>query len=128
MSPLLLLLLAILLCLHPMAVAGDVPRHFSCQPLRSTFCRNIHVGCAGATAIPTAPFEVSVLDSSAQVEFEGPEPSLRGRVSGSDDLVIRLENSRSWIRIQPDGRYSHRIYEKDGAAMSQGTCRRTSAQ
>ena len=66
--------------------------------------------------------------SSAALAFEGPEPSLRGRVSGSDDLVIHLENSRSWIRIQPDGRYGHRIYVKDGAAMSQGTCRRTSVQ
>jgi hypothetical protein len=107
------------------ASADDVPRDYVCQPARSVFCGNIHVGCAGATDIPTASFRVSIMGAIARVDFEGAEPSVRGRVDESGDVVIRLENSRAWIRIQQDGRYSHRIYWRGGAAMSHGTCRRT---
>ncbi len=122
MRPVLLLSLVLALCPHPAVGADSATRSYDCLPLRPVFCRNIHVACAGKTAIPTSPFRVSLADGHAQVDFEGSEPSLRGRVGGSGDLIIRLENGRSWIRIEPDGRYSHRIYEKGGAAMSQGRC------
>ena len=122
MRPLLLLPLTFTPCLH--LTAAEAPtRGYDCQPARPVFCRNIHVACAGRTDIPTVPFRVSIDGARARVDFDGPESSVQGRVAGSGDLVIRLDDSRSWIRIQPDGRYSHRIYRKDGAAMSQGTCR-----
>ncbi len=118
------LLLSLVLALYPRWAAGadDAARSYDCEPLRPVFCRNIHVACAGKTEIPTSPFRVSLTGGLAQVDFEGPEPTLQGQVDGSGDLIIRLESGRSWIRIEPDGRYSHRIYEKGGAAMSQGRC------
>ncbi len=128
MAPVLLLALAIALSSEQAARADDAVRSYDCKPLRPFFCRNIHVACAGRTRIPTAPFRVSIAGDLAKVEFDGPEPAGQGRVSGSGELVIRLETNRSWIRIQPDGRYSHRVYWGNGAAMSQGTCTATPAQ
>ena len=129
MAQALLVSLAIIaLCLPRAASADDVPRTWSRRPVLPVFCRNIHVSCSGATKIRTSSFKVSIVEGIAHVDFEGAEPSVRGRVAGSGDLVIRLENSRDWIRIQQDGRYSHRIYRKGGAAMSHGTCERTPAE
>lgn len=122
MRSVLLLSLVLALCPHLAVGADETARSYDCEPLRPVFCRNIHVACAGKTEIPTSPFRVSLAGGLAEVDFEGPEPSLQGRVGGSGDLIIRLEGGRSWIRIEPDGRYSHRIYEKGGAAMSQGSC------
>jgi len=128
MAPVLLLALAIALSSQQAARADVEVRSYDCVPLRPFFCRNIHVACAGRTKLPTSPFRVSVAGDLAKVDFEGPEPSGQGRVSGSGELVIRLETNRSWIRIQPDGRYSHRIYWGGGSAMSQGSCKETPAQ
>ncbi len=124
-----LVLLSLSLSLAPLHAAGAEAgaRSYDCRPSRPVFCRNIHVACAGATDIPTSPFRVSITEALAQLDFQGPGSSVRGRVSDSGDLVIRIENSRSWIRIQPDGRYSHRIYRKGAAAMSQGVCRKRPA-
>ena len=123
MPPVLILLLVIALPVQRAAGADAVPQRYDCEPVRPVFCRNIHLGCAGKTDIPTSPFRVSITDGLARLHFEGPEPPLQGRVSGSGDLIIRPDDSRSWIRIQRDGRYSHRIYPDREAAMSQGICR-----
>ncbi len=125
MRSLLLLLLPLTTTpyLHHAAAAEAGPHGYHCEPARPVFCRNIHVACAGRTGVPAVPFRVSIDGAVARLDFDGPEPSVHGKVTESGDLVIRLENSRSWIRIRPDGRYSHRIYRKGGAAMSQGTCR-----
>lgn len=114
--------LALALCLQHPASAAEIS--FSCRPALPVFCGNIHVACAGATTIETRPFEVTIAGTAARVVFERADRPSKGRVSGSGDLVIRLENSRDWIRIQEDDRYSHRIYRAGGTAMSYGTCRR----
>ena len=124
MSPHRLMSSLLFLCLPQAAGAEGLPRSYACDPTLSVFCRNIHVGCSGVTEIPTAAFEVVISDSNARVDFEGEAAPLSGRVSGSGDLVVRLEESRAWIRIQQDGRYSHRIYRDGRAAMSYGSCRR----
>ena len=38
-------------------------------------------------------------------------------------ILIELTASRDWIRIEPGGRYTHRIYRNGRAAMSYGFCR-----
>lgn len=95
---------------------------YSCEPTRPVFCRNIHVGCAGVTKIKTSPFDLTIRAKAAQIIFADPASSMRGRTELGRDLVIRLENGRDWMRIEPDGRYSHRIYRASGAAMSSGVC------
>lgn len=116
-------LLAILLCLPGTAGAADPPQGFACRPTLPVFCRNIHVGCSGVTEIPTASFAVAIAGGTAQLDFEGAGAPLAGRVSGAGDLVIRLEAGRDWIRIEEDGRFSHRTYRDGRPAMSYGTCR-----
>ncbi len=86
------------------------------------FCRNIHVSCSGKTTIPTSPFEIFMNGSSAYVAFGESRERIAGSVTGRGDRVVRLSHSRDWIRIQTDGRYSHRIYRGGHAAMSYGMC------
>ena len=113
------------LCLSHAAGAGDGPRTYSCQPAYRTFCRNIHVGCAGVTKIPTARLTILVEGTFARVSAEGVETPGSVEVPQNGDLIIRMKDSRNWVRIQPNGRYSHRIYVRGGAAMSHGFCEAT---
>lgn len=114
----------LVICLVRSADADDGWYSYSCEPALPVFCRNIHVGCAGATKMRTSTFEVVIAGADARITFAGSDTAIHGRVSDSRDLVIRLRNSRDWIRIQRDKRFSHRIYRKRGAAMSFGTCAR----
>jgi|GEM_PF-3039962 len=104
------------------AHAEQPQRIYHCQPAQTYFCRNIHVSCAGVTDIPAAPFTVSIAGAVAAVEFEGAAATKSGSVAGEHDLVVRLSDGRDWIRIEANGRYSHRIHAARGAAMSQGRC------
>ena len=123
----LLLLLALALYANQSAEAGGAEIGFSCRPALSVFCGNIHMACAGVTKIKTSPFNVSIVGTLATVKFESAERPRKGQVSGSGDLVIRLDDTRDWIRIQENDRYSHRIYRARDTAMSHGTCQRTPA-
>lgn len=102
--------------------ATEARNAYSCAPARPVFCRNIHVGCAGVTKIKTSPFDLTIRGKVAQIIFADPASSMRGRTEQGRDLVIRLENSQDWMRVEPNGRYSHRIYRAGGAAMSSGIC------
>ncbi len=96
---------------------------YQCQPTLPVFCRNIHVGCSGRTPIATAPMAIIIRGAAAHLTFADGQPPARGQVTSGGDLVIRLTGSRDWIRIEPDGRYSHRIYRSGRAAMGYGICR-----
>ena len=95
---------------------------YACKPALPVFCRNIHVSCSGKTTIPALPFEVFMTGSSATVAFGKSKERIAGSVTGRGDRVVRLSQSRDWIRIQTDGRYSHRTYRDGHAAMSSGVC------
>ncbi len=107
-------------------LADGSHRVFECRPAHAVFCRNIHVSCSGVTDIPTTAFRVSIVGTDAAIDFDGSAPLVPGRVSGAGDLVIRLLDDRDWIRIEADGRYSHRIHWSRGSAretaMSRGRC------
>ena len=96
--------------------------NYACKPALPVFCRNIHVSCSGKTTIPASPFEIFITGSSAYVAFGKSMERIGGSVTGRGDRVVRLSQSRDWIRIQTDGRYSHRIYRDGHAAMSYGVC------
>ena len=102
-------------------------RFYLCRPALPAFCQNIHVGCSGATNIPTSIVRITISGPIAQLDFEGSQTSARGRISQGRDLVIRIIGRRDWLRIEQDGRYSHRIYRNGGAAMSYGLCDQASA-
>ncbi|MEM7427825.1 MAG: hypothetical protein AAF441_17155 [Pseudomonadota bacterium] len=100
--------------------AGTVT--FVCRPALPVYCRNVHVGCSGKTGIRTAVIEISIRGDRARLVFAGDRPPARGNVSGSGYILIRLDGQREWLRIEADGRFSHRIYPDERAAMSYGQC------
>ena len=104
------------------ASAGTGARTYTCQPSLSMFCRNIHVSCAGTTTIRTKRFVVSVSGNKANVTMEGAERGRTGQVYDENGILIELSSPRDWIRIEPGGRYTHRIYRNGRAAMSYGYC------
>lgn len=104
------------------AFASGQKQAYFCQPALLVFCQNIHVSCSGRTHIATVPFQVSILGSLAQVSFADAKSSIVGHVRNGPDTVVRLAGSQDWIRIEPDGKYSYRIYRKGIAAMSYGMC------
>lgn len=105
------------------AQATAAAETYACQPSLSIFCRNIHVSCAGATRIPTAKFKVTVSGAEARVQTHGTAVLETGQAFRGKAVLIELSGSNDWIRIEPSGRYSHRIYRRGQAAMSYGTCR-----
>jgi len=120
--PLNLCLLVTALC-QPQAVRADShTQTYTCRPALPVFCRNVHVGCSGRTKIPTAEIEVVLTGTTAQLNFADRATVVSGQITKGDDLVINLADDRAWIRIQADGRYSHRIYPDGKAAMSYGIC------
>ena len=110
--------------LAPIVGAVDRELRLSCRPQLPVFCRNIHVSCSGRTKVRTSMIEILISGEKARLVFAGAEPDIFATVWKGRDLVIRFNTSRNWMRIEPDGRFSHRIYLQKGAAMSYGMCRR----
>lgn len=102
--------------------AGVAVERYHCQPTLETFCRNVHVGCAGRTGIKTKPFTVSVANGKACVMFSGQVEETCNPVDPDADWVIRFGRSGDWVRIDRARRFSHRIYRHGEAAMSYGRC------
>lgn len=96
---------------------------YTCRPHLPVFCRNIHVSCSGPTTVPTSKLEIWISGEKARLVFEGAEPDVFADVVRGQELVLRFNASQNWIRIEPGGRFSHRIYLQKGAAMSYGMCR-----
>jgi len=93
------------------------------MPALPKFCANIHVGCSGRSRVATSPFKVVVRRGRSHVTFpDGTGWPVNATQSGGD-LILRPENSRNWIRIAADGRFSQRIYRNGAALMSRGICR-----
>ncbi len=71
----------------------------------------------------TSVIKISIDGTAARLEFEGTTATAEGAATAGRDLLIRMTDHRAWIRIQPDGRYSHRVYQRSEAAMSYGVCK-----
>lgn len=95
---------------------------YICHPKLPVFCRNIHVSCSGRTSITTSIFAISITRNVAVLNFNDKKQSISGHAIQNGDLVVNFFDSRAWVRIEPDGNYSHRIYLKGDTAMSYGVC------
>jgi hypothetical protein len=93
-----------------------------CRPALPVFCANVHVGCAGRTTLPTQPFTISALGTSAKIDFADGERWIAGTSVSQSGTVYRNQNSNDWIRIDPEGRFSQRVYRPRGPLMAYGTC------
>jgi len=96
---------------------------FVCTPTLSVFCRNIHVGCAGRTDIRTSPFIILMQGQVAELKFDNEPEARHGVVWNENSIVIQFNDRKDWIRVASGGRFSHRIYQDNRAAMSYGVCR-----
>lgn len=102
----------------------------SCRPALRYFCRNIHAGCSGRSAIAAAPFTVELNGNAAGLVYrdgEAPDadaPSA-GPFKAADDLayaILWLRASADYFRLEADGRYNIRLYLRGTAHMSRGSC------
>ena len=96
---------------------------YVCDPALRVFCKNVHVGCSGATKFRTSTLHLSLTGTTARVEAEGYDGARSGQLSAGRDVLIHMNDRREWIRIEPDGRFSHRVYRRHGPVMSYGLCR-----
>lgn len=93
-----------------------------CAPRFPVFCANLHVGCAGRSALPAPAFRVTLGEGRAEVAFaDGGAWRATARTSHAG-VVLRPAAGRDWIRIAPDGGYSQRIYRRRGPLMAIGRC------
>lgn len=116
--------LCLALALSPAALAApDDAQTLRCTPLWPVFCGNVHVLCSGRSKIGTDPFTVSFSEDAATVTPDAGPPVAMTIETGSAGRVLHPAEGRDWIRLHPDGRFSHRIYLPAGALMSTGTCR-----
>lgn len=89
-----------------------------CTPALPVFCANVHVGCSGRTEMPTQGF----MTGDGQILFDD-GAIWRVDIAVSDSgVVYRREEARDWIRIDPDGRFSQRVYRARGPVMTYGVC------
>ncbi len=106
------------------ALAHEImPRAMSCAPSLPQFCANIHVGCAGRSKLATSAFRITIRRNQSRVEFAAGTGWPAVATQSGGDLILRPEGGRDWIRIQPDGTFSQRIYRKGRALMTHGKCR-----
>ncbi len=79
----------------PATSAETAQPHYTCRPALPFFCRNIHVGCSGATTIPTSSIGISIRGATAYLDFGDTETPTWGQITQGRDLVIHLVGGRS---------------------------------
>jgi len=94
-----------------------------CVPLFPVFCANVHVSCAGRSAVETHPFTVRISRAGTVIEVEGQDAYPVSTAMSRSGVVLRPELTRDWVRIDPEMNFSQRIYRGGTALMSIGTCK-----
>ena len=110
-----------------MPAQADVAVWLECRPALPFYCANIHVGCAGRSRVPTAPFTLAFADG-ATIHRDREVPQAASVTHSTSGTVVRPDGSLDWIRVQvtkdkESFAFSQRIYQKGRALMTHGTCR-----
>jgi hypothetical protein len=104
--------------------------HVACEPSVPYFCANLHVSCAGRTAVPTFAFSLRATPAGAALDA-GPharafvEQYAGGSVQWSSDgryVIVRPARTGGYIKLFRDGRYVFRHYPQHEGIMSLGSC------
>jgi hypothetical protein len=101
----------------------------SCRPAEPFFCENVHVRCAGRTAVRTFPFILraaagSVALVSEASEFRQRYENAEVRWGKDEDYVLLQPNGApGYMKLLADGSYVFRHYIGTLGVMSLGTCR-----
>ena len=103
----------------------------SCQPAMPVFCRNIHVSCAGPSALKAFPFDLRATRAEGSIESASDTTGMakryaRARIewdAAGEYVLLRPQEGNGYVKLLADGSYSFRHYEKEAATMSRGHCR-----
>ena len=103
----------------------------SCQPSLPHFCENMHVRCAGQTAIATFPFRLRVAPGSNSVALAASDEDNQRQyesatVEWAEDgscLLLSPRSSNGYVKLLEDGKYVFRHYIQGRGVMSLGHCK-----
>ncbi|MDH4093177.1 MAG: hypothetical protein OEV81_00145 [Betaproteobacteria bacterium] len=112
--------------LHALRQHGQV----SCRSEEPFFCENVHVRCAGRTAVQTFPFVLRATAGSVTLVTEAPEfqrqyenADLEWAGDGSY-ILLQPKGVQGYVKLLADGKYVFRHYLQQGVGvMSLGRCR-----
>ncbi|HEX9182681.1 MAG TPA: hypothetical protein VF876_05410 [Burkholderiales bacterium] len=117
---------------HPADAVSRLKRegHVACKPSVPYFCANLHVTCAGKTAVPTFPFSLRTAPNGVALGAAADaqtfvEMYAGSRVEWSSDgqhVIVRPAQSSGYIKLFRDGTYVFRYYPQHEGVMSLGTC------
>jgi len=101
----------------------------SCRPAEPFFCENVHVRCAGRTAVQTFPFALRSAAGSLALVTEAPD--FRRRYENADVewdrdgtyVLLQPKGAHGYLKLLADGKYVFRHYLQGRGVMSLGRCR-----
>lgn len=103
----------------------------SCRPTLPHFCENMHVRCAGQTAVATFPFRlraasgvnfVALLASDEDNQRQYEKAGVQWAEDGSY-LLLSPPGSSGYVKLFEDGRYVFRHYIQGRGVVSLGHCK-----
>jgi hypothetical protein len=108
-------------------------RELQCEPRYPFFCRNIHVACAGQTALPAFAFALRLTAPAVgAIESTAPEAAdirtafAQAAVEWDREgqwVLLQSRSTNDYLKLRADGVYSLRHYVGPEGLMSLGQCR-----
>jgi hypothetical protein len=118
------------------AAAADAPLdtlrqggEVSCRSPEPFFCENVHVRCAGRTAVETFPFALRAASGSVELvtaaqEFQRTYQDAKVEWGeGGSYVLLMPRGANGYVKLLADGKYVFRHYIGSLGVMSLGTCR-----
>jgi hypothetical protein len=101
-----------------------------CRPALPSFCRNLHVACAGQTSIQAFAFKLKAARAEGTIEYAPEADNVlvqyeHGRIEWDRDgayAILLPPQGSGYIKLLSDGSYSFRYYAPQGPVMSVGRC------
>ena len=100
----------------------------TCAPTLDHFCANIHIGCAGRSALKTWTFKITTDGKQGVMSSPKAQPTKpirEGEIKRNtthNSLILFLPPSKDYVRVLPTGKFSFRHYTKSGPLMTYGWC------
>jgi len=100
----------------------------SCRSPEPFFCENVHVRCAGRTAVQTFPFVLRSAAGSVALVSEASE--FQRRYENADVewdqegayVLLQPKGAPGYVKLLADGKYVFRHYVQGRGMMSLGRC------
>lgn len=108
---------------------AEANHELTCTPTLDHFCANIHIGCAGRSALKTWAFKITTdgkQGAMSSAKAQPTEPIREGEIKRDathNSLILFLHPSKDYVRVLPTGKFSFRHYTKRGPLMTYGWCK-----